>query len=72
MCRGRKLYTSKHRGAENMVNVIVVRSGYRLYQEDGTDRFLEVKDGQAVHSATSIYVTENDYTKTKGITNGNS
>lgn len=55
-----------------MVNVIVVRSGYRLYQEDGTDRFLEVKDGQAVHSATSIYVTENDYTKTKGITNGNS
>ena len=55
-----------------MVNVIVVRSGYRLYQEDGTDRFLEVKDGQAVHSMTSVYVTENDYSKLKGTINGNS
>lgn len=52
------------------MNVIVVQSGHRLYQEDGTDRFLEVKDGQAVHSATSIYVTENDYSKLKGTING--
>lgn len=44
-------------------NIIVVRSGHRLYKEDGTDNFLEVTQGNSVFSGRNIYMVEEDYQK---------
>lgn len=47
----------------NLTNmkVFVVKEGFKLYKEDGTDDYLEVSKGQAVTNMNSIYVVEEDY-----------
>jgi hypothetical protein len=47
------------------VHVNVVKSGHRLYKEDGTDDFLEVLEGQIVMSMNAIYMVEADYARMK-------
>lgn len=47
------------------LQIIVVSDGYRMYKEDGTDDFLEVRKNQPVRSINALYITEGDYIKLK-------